>query len=97
MEIFNKLSSEEKENLILHLEVCNKLKKVKIIDNLKEYLTTKYPGEYTKKDDIFFNKYAGKDIFVYKYTNCSCDNDWFIVKDDNYPIDINCFINLEEE
>ena len=89
----NSVSDTELQNLLIHFKICNQLKKVKIKTDFKEILTSKYPDEYTEKDDLFFNKYAGKEVLVYKYANNVEYVDWFILEDNNYPIEQDCFVN----
>jgi hypothetical protein len=89
----NVVSDVEFRNLLIHFKVCNQLKKVRIKPDFKERLTSKYPDEYSDEDDSFFKKYADKVVLVYKYSNDTNDVDWFILEDNNYPIEQDCFVN----
>lgn len=96
------LSEDEILTIAKHFQICNKLKRVKIIENLKEYLTNKMPDEFGSAEhqfleNEFFNKYSGKECHVYKYMNHPSDEDWFILEDNNVPIDVNCFIDLSDD
>jgi len=91
------LSEEELMNLLVHFKVYNKLKKVKLINNLKDHLTNKYPEEYTKEDDKFFEEYAGKECLVYKDSNDYKSTDWFILEESSHVIDCDCFFECVAE
>ena len=88
------LSEKEIGNLLTHFKICNKLRKVKIDENLKEIMTKRHPDEYSDNDNVFFKRYAGKEVLVFKYANDINDNDWFILEDNNYPIYEDCFSNV---
>ena len=72
--------------------LVNKVKKVKIKDNLKEILTTTFPDEYNDSDFIFFERYAGKEANIYQWAG-----DWWILEDDNYLITPDCFEELSKQ
>lgn len=72
--------------------LLNKVKKVKIKDNLKEILTTTFPDEYNDSDFIFFEIYAGKEANIYQWVG-----DWWILEDDNYVITTDCFEELSKQ
>ncbi len=72
--------------------LLNKVKRVKIKDNLREILTTTFPDEYTDSDYIFFERYAGKEANIYQWAG-----DWWILEDDNYLITPDCFEELSKQ
>ena len=79
----------KKINIVELQHLLEKIKRVKIKDNLKEILTTIFPDEYNDSDFIFFNKYAGKEANIYQWAG-----GWWILEDDNYLITPDCFDEL---
>jgi len=85
--MIQELTVSQIERLLRHVGVRYAV----IKENFKDILKEANPGEYTEKDDVFFNKYAGKKVIVYPWSKYSDDKDWFILEDDNYPITKECF------
>ena len=81
------LTKDEIKNLIIHVG----LKKVKVKTDFKYIMYKKNEGEYSKKDDAFFEHYAGKTVFAYPYSKMNKDDDWFILSENNHCLTMECF------
>lgn len=90
---FPELTVKEIWYLMGSVKISHKIHKEKIKENFKEIMYRKYPLEYDETNDWFFDKYAGKEVNVYKYSTYhnDKDDDWFILEDSNYPITSDCF------
>lgn len=71
------------------------VRKLRVRKDIKKICIEKFPNEYDESDDLFFNKYAGKEVYLYPYNRNDKDMDLFILEDDNYELDIDCFEEIK--
>lgn len=73
-------------------EILITLRKVKIKDNLEEYILENILLEYNQidGDDDFVKTHKGKEEFIYEYSY-----EFWILNDDKYPLPKDSFIELK--
>jgi len=85
-----KLLADRHINIIELKHLMNKVKRVKIKDDLERILIKDLGESYDRiEDKNFINKYAGKIANIYEWCG-----DWWILEDDNYIITENCFAKI---
>ena len=86
------LLADRQVNIIELRHLLNKVKRVKIKEDVEQILINDLGETYDRiEDKNFINKYAGKITNIYEWCG-----DWWILEDDNYVITENCFEKLSK-
>ncbi len=86
------LLADRQVNVAELRHLLNKVKRVKIKEDLEQILIKDLGETYDRiEDKNFINKYAGKTANIYEWCG-----DWWMLEDDNYVITENCFEQLSK-
>ena len=97
MSLWKNLSETEINHMISFYTAIRGLQERVLKKDAFDIMQRKCPEDYTDKDKQFFDKYSNKKIWIYNYNNAQDEDEWFILEDDNYQLNLNCFEDLPKE
>ena len=94
MNIWKNLNETEVNHMVSYYSACRGLQERVLKIDALEIMIKLLPEEFSQIDKPFFERYKNKKVWIYNYTPTIgkfSEDEWLILEDDDYELNISCF------